>query len=290
MTLRVLVPGDEPALEAFLVRHADESMLLRSNMRAAGLVDRGAWLEGTYVAALERDTIVGVAGHFWNGMITLQAPAHAGAVACAVAQRSGRVVAGVLGPWAQAQEALRALGLERAPTNAEPREGLYALDLDELVVPAPLATGRVTCRRVRDDELELISTWHAEFSIETQGRTDGPMLRREAADLMAVFHRGGSTWLLEDAGRPVAFSAFSGALPDMVQVAAVWTPPDLRGRGYARAAVAGSLLAARADGVRRAVLLAHMPAAIRAYAALGFRLVGDYGLVLLTERRHFRRD
>ncbi|HET9708468.1 MAG TPA: hypothetical protein VFP39_09200 [Gemmatimonadales bacterium] len=39
--LRSIGPGDEPALEALLVRHADFSMFLRSNSQAAGLVYDG---------------------------------------------------------------------------------------------------------------------------------------------------------------------------------------------------------------------------------------------------------
>jgi len=48
--------------------------------------------------------------------------------------------------------------------------------------------------------------------------------------------------------------------------------------------VAGSLLAARKQGVARAVLFADPAnaAARRAYQFLGFQIVGDYGLVLLT--------
>src|SRR5204863_106038 len=60
--------------------------------------------------------------------------------------------------------------------------------------------------------------------------------------------------------------------------------PELRGRGYARSVVAGSLLAARKQGIARAVLFADPAnaAARRAYLSLGFRIVGDYGLVLLA--------
>src|SRR2546425_12835478 len=73
-------------------------------------------------------------------------------------------------------------------------------------------------------------------------------------------------------------------LPEIVQIGGVWTPPELRGRGYGRAVVAGSLLAARERNVRRAVLFAdpRNTAAQRAYLVLGFELVGDYGLVLLA--------
>jgi predicted GNAT family acetyltransferase len=70
-----------------------------------------------------------------------------------------------------------------------------------------------------------------------------------------------------------------------VQVGGVWTPPARRGRGYARAAVAGSLLDARARGVTRGVLFTaqeNRPAQ-RAYEALGFQVVGDYGLLGFSE-------
>lgn len=36
-TIQILKPGDEKALEAFLIQHANTSMFLRSNSRAAGL-------------------------------------------------------------------------------------------------------------------------------------------------------------------------------------------------------------------------------------------------------------
>jgi uncharacterized protein len=50
-TLRTLQPGDELSLEAFLLQHTNISMFLRSNLRAAGLLDLDARFQGTYVAA-----------------------------------------------------------------------------------------------------------------------------------------------------------------------------------------------------------------------------------------------
>src|SRR6266851_7669584 len=96
--LRVLQPGDETALDAFLVDHTDTSMFLRANARAAGLIDRGAPLEATYVAALEGGRITGVAAHCWNGMVLVQAPAHTGALACQAVRRSGRARGDDLAP------------------------------------------------------------------------------------------------------------------------------------------------------------------------------------------------
>jgi predicted GNAT family acetyltransferase len=70
-------------------------------------------------------------------------------------------------------------------------------------------------------------------------------------------------------------------LPDIVQLGGIYTPPELRGRGYAKAAVDASLLAAIERGATRAVLFTNNPSAARSYEAVGFRRLGDYGLVLL---------
>ena len=73
-------------------------------------------------------------------------------------------------------------------------------------------------------------------------------------------------------------------IPETVQIGAVWTPPELRGRGYARAVVAGALRTAASEGARRAVLFtgeSNTPAR-QTYQGLGFRRVGDYGIVLFS--------
>jgi predicted GNAT family acetyltransferase len=56
----------------------------------------------------------------------------------------------------------------------------------------------------------------------------------------------------------------------------------LRSRGWARAAVASQLAAVIGEGVSRAILFTgeDNPAARRAYQAIGFRPLGDYGLLL----------
>jgi len=280
--LRLLRPGDEGALETFLARHVNSSMFLRSNARAAGLVDRGAPGQATYVAALEGGEIVGVAAHCWNGMVLVQAPAHVAVLAREAVRRSGRAVAGFSGPWEQVAAARHGLGLEDRGAGKDSREDLYALDLRQLVVPPALAAGQVRCRHPEPAELDLVVRWRVAFSLEALSATDAPALETAGrADVLLLEERGAG-WLLLDGATPVAYSAFNAMLPEIVQIGGVWTPPALRGRGYARAVVAGSLVAARKRGVQHAVLFADPlnPAAKRAYLSLGFRIVGDYGLVL----------
>jgi predicted GNAT family acetyltransferase len=277
--IRPLRGGDEQLLETFLVRHADSSMFLRSNSRAAGLVYHGQPLEAEYVAAFDDDRIVAVAAHCWNGMLLVQAPVEVAAVARAAVAQSGRPVAGLSGPAEQVTAARTALSLDDRPAPKFGREELFALDLAGLIVPGPLAAGRWTCRHPRPDELDFLVDWRIDFAREALQFPDSPTLRGECERELTLVHERGSNWVLEDGGL-VSYAAFNARLPDIVQIGGVWTPRELRGRGYGRAVVAGSLLEVRQTGVRRAVLFAEREAAKRAYMGIGFRVVGEYGLVL----------
>ncbi|WP_255362889.1 GNAT family N-acetyltransferase [Anabaena sp. CA = ATCC 33047] len=93
-------------------------------------------------------------------------------------------------------------------------------------------------------------------------------------------------WVLVAEDQPVAYSAFSGRLPDVVQIGGVWTPPELRGKGYAKCVVAGSLLEVRSQGVHRAILFTSPEnlAAQAAYRGIGFHPTGEkFGLVLFKQ-------
>jgi uncharacterized protein len=285
--LRVLRPGDEVALEAFLASHADTSMFLRANARSAGLVDRGEPLQATYVAAIAAGEIRGVAAHCWNGMVLVQAPEHVAAVTREAVRHSRRTVTGFSGPWDQVVAARRALDLDAAPAAKDSRDELYVLDLARLVLPSALATGAARCRHPAQSELEQLVQWRVQFAVEALGAVDGAELRSASRGDVLLHHERGSDWVLVAGPDLVSYSVFNAMLPEIVQIGGVWTPPQLRGRGYARSVVAGSLLAARKQGVHRAVLFADPlnVAARAAYLALGFQIVGDYGLVLLTPPR-----
>ncbi len=280
--IRLLQPGDESTVDAFLAQHADSSLFLRSNLRK-GIADRGEIYHGPWAGAFEDGRLVGVAQHSRFGSMLPQAPRHAGELARAAARSSAHPVRGFVGPRAQALAARAALGLDGAPMGVESFEGLYAVALDALVVPPMLASGRWQCRRARRAEIDLLVEWRAGFNAETNGQADDPALHTASREEIERGLAEGASWVLEADGVPVAFQQFNAMLPDVVQVGGVWTPPSLRSRGYARAIVAGALLAVRRDGVRRAVLFTgddNIPAQ-RAYHALGFTRVGDWALLFL---------
>lgn len=278
---RLLGPGDEAALEALLARHADSSMFLRNNIRRAGLIDRGRIHEASYVGLDDGGELLAAAAHAWSGLVLLQAPIAADALAAAAVRASGRGVTGLLGPWDQILAAKPAVRLV-APPGFVSREVLMALALDELVLPPALATGRWICRRAGPKDEALTVEWSIAYQIEALNACPSPELAAGTRAYLGRLQAEGCQWLLEVDGRPAAYCAFNAVLPDRVQVGGVFTPPAWRGRGHARAVVAGALMAARDSGIDRAVLFTgeHNAAAQRAYRSLGFVEIGDYGVVL----------
>src|SRR5690348_7002289 len=131
MSSEIAIAGeiDRAALEAYLVTRTDSSMLLRGNLREAGLAwtpPAGERLQAQFAIARDGAAVIGVAAHCWNGNLLVQADAHAGELAVAVVQHSGRPVAGLLGPADQVAAARAALGLAGAATTGDHDETLMA--------------------------------------------------------------------------------------------------------------------------------------------------------------------
>jgi ribosomal protein S18 acetylase RimI-like enzyme len=289
--VRALGPGDEALLERFLAAHPHSSLFLLSNSRAAGLLDGELPYQGAYVGAFEEGALRAVAALYWSGILVLQAPEpeHLDLVVEAVARRATRPLRGFSGPWSQVERARRVLGLEGAACTLEGKEVLFALELSRLRIPPALASGEVHSRRAREEDADLLARWRHDYLVEIMGKRPGEPLMAEAREFVSRLRQEGSLFVLTQGPSVVALSAFNARLPEVVQIGGVYTPPDLRSRGHARAVVAGSLRMALADGVGSAVLYTpvdNLPAQ-RAYRALGFEEVGDYGIILLEQEHRF---
>ena len=281
MQIRQLATGDELRLEAFLASHRDSSMFLRSNARRAGLGYAGERFQAIYAGAFRDGVMVGVVAHGWNGMLLIQAPELGDELARACLGWSQRPVSGLTGPLEQVRQVTAALRLDTTNAKFRSDDWLYALDLVELVVPPELATGATLSRPPLEAERERLHAWRLAYDIELLGSTDSVETRARTAAALDRQVTDGAVWVAVDRGLPVSIAAFTAVLPDIVQLGGIYTPPELRGWGFARVAIAGSLLAARERGVTRAVLFTANPNAVRTYEALGFRRIGDYALILL---------
>jgi len=280
--LRRVDESDRTALAAFLDRHADTTLFLRGNLAEAGLGESTHPFGGVWIGAFEGDALAAIATHFNGGNIVVAGDAAVRDAAQLAARTSGRPVRGVVGPWQAARSAVDALALD-APPALESRERLYRLDLDRLVVPEPLASGALRCRGAREEELDALADWRMAYEAENLAIQGRPGQRAAALESVARAYDTDRLFVLDDAAdAPVASSAFNASADGIVQVGGVFTPPGLRRRGYGRSVVAGSLLLARARGAHRSVLFTGTEnvAAQRAYEALGYEEVGDYGIVL----------
>jgi len=123
-----------------------------------------------------------------------------------------------------------------ARTRVTPRlkraQGLYAL---EHVLPVPTAPGGMRAQEPRDTELMV--AWLLAFGAEALGDLDAD----EADALRIVEYRltaeRAGLMLWEDEAT-VSVAGFGGETPNGIRIGPVYTPPDLRGRGYATALVA----------------------------------------------------
>ncbi|MEM7751157.1 MAG: GNAT family N-acetyltransferase [Pseudomonadota bacterium] len=291
MTIRKLNNDDRAETEAFLSRHAESSMFLLSNSRRSGfLYDDKPFHADYYASVASCGAIDGVLAHCWNGNIILQAP-EPGALNTIIgifSEEVTRPIAGVLGPGSQATPAITMLGLDDASYSINVNDGLFSLDLDKLLRPSGLADPDLKVVRAADCEPALIGRWLKGFEIEALGKDDDEALDKAIESRTANLEKWPDLWVMEISGTPVAMSGFSARLTDMVQVGAVWTPPEHRGQQFARTVVAATLSRAKAEGVERAVLFANSPAAIRSYEAIGFRRIDSYQIAMLKRPIHLK--
>jgi predicted GNAT family acetyltransferase len=272
--VRALKHADEGMVERFLVEHRDSSMFLRSSIRG------GALGKAAYAGGFRDGRLVGVVAHGSNGMVVLQAPEVVAELAGACVSWSGRRISGLSGPLDQVRKARTALELDEAATIRAGEEGLYAVDLSDLVIPESLSSGAVACREPEPSERDALCDWRLAYDLEAVGASDTPEQRTRASAYLDAQIAKRNVWVAAENGVPVSLAGFNAVLPDMVQVGGVYTPPALRGHGFAKAAVGGALLAARERGASRAVLFTDNPSAVRTYGALGFVRVGAYSVVL----------
>ena len=282
--IRALDDRDATTLADFLTSRIETSIFLRSNSIKSGLTDGDRPYHGAYVGAFEEGTLVGVAAHYWNGMIILQAPRYVEQLVKEVMEVSSRPLAGVIGPLAQALEALSALGVSRDELTADSPEILYSLSLDALRIPPRRDGQELKASPPREEDFDQLVEWTLAYEQEALGVAVTPARRAHVSTRLVRAINEGALYVMTDHDVLVSQTGFNSEVPGIVQIGGVWTPPHLRGRGYARTIVARHLITARDRGVEKAILFtAHdnLPAQ-KAYESLGFERIGDYAIMLLN--------
>ncbi|MFI1224622.1 MULTISPECIES: GNAT family N-acetyltransferase [unclassified Streptomyces] len=155
--------------------------------------------------------------------------------------------------------------------RTEQEQRLYRLDLLRPPSPAPEGRARAATRADR----ALLVGWVQGFADATgQSKSAAPWLVDEGTE------RGALT-LWESGGAPVALAGRSRMLAGRVRVTLVYTPSELRGRGYAAAVTAEASRAALEAGAAEVLLFTDLanPTSNGVYRRIGYEPVADRLLV-----------
>jgi predicted GNAT family acetyltransferase len=125
-------------------------------------------------------------------------------------------------------------------------------------------------------DLDLLERWMGAFHAEAMGETVDPELR----DAIARRVRAGALYLWEQDGEPRSMAASARPTAHGIAINSVYTPPALRGRGFATTCVAALSQRMLDAGRRFCVLFTDLanPTSNAIYARIGYRPVADSAL------------
>jgi predicted GNAT family acetyltransferase len=207
----------------------------------------------------------------WNIVLSCTDRPEAWAALVSDIAATSTVVPGVTAPvdsaaaFASAWTAVHDVVAERAMA-----ERIYRL---ERVIPPVGVPGAMRLGTTFDRD--LLVSWVNAFLVEALE----PRNPEEAAILVdRSFRAGTRTWYLwEDGGRPVSVAATGGPTPRGIRVGPVYTPPEVRGHGYASAVTAAASQAELEKGRTFVFLFTDLenPTSNKIYQRIGYEPVID---------------
>lgn len=173
---------------------------------------------------------------------------------------------GVLGNTAMAEGFAAAWQAATGETPSPAHEmTLYVADRAAASGDVP---GRL--RAAEAGESEWVAECFVKFNIAIGA---GDAVRDESRTSAAASMRRGDVWVWEVGASPVSMACCSRMASDGARVGPVYTPPAMRGRGYASVAVAALTARLLGDGARWCVIFADMANAAtnRMYRRIGYK-------------------
>jgi predicted GNAT family acetyltransferase len=140
----------------------------------------------------------------------------------------------------------------------------------------PPVTG--VLRRAEESDLDIATRWVAAFL-----RDANPSEVSDPSELARRFFGYGGLFVWDD-GEPVSMTGFGGKTPSGVRVSLVYTPPAMRRRGYATAAVGALTRLLLDEGNRYCCLYTNLanPTSNRIYQKIGYQPLCDVNEYVLT--------
>ncbi|HEX2907229.1 MAG TPA: GNAT family N-acetyltransferase [Phototrophicaceae bacterium] len=151
-------------------------------------------------------------------------------------------------------------------------ERIYKL---ETVRPVRGVSGEM--RRATAADRDLLVRWGLAFNQEALGEADLARVERLTDTTLATDPQVRGRFLWIDNGQPVCLVGYSGPTPNGIRIAPVYTPPELRGRGYASAGTAAVSQWLLDQGRKFVFLYTDLsnPISNHVYQNIGYEAVGD---------------
>jgi predicted GNAT family acetyltransferase len=130
---------------------------------------------------------------------------------------------------------------------------------------------------MRADDVDLVARWFEEFTAEAWGeRFDAARAVPEMRSRVDAAAKGMALW--RDGGVPVSMAGYGGMTPTGARIGPVYTPPSLRGHGYASGLTAALTRQLFERGRRGCFLFTDTAnrTSNAIYAAIGYRPVADF--------------
>lgn len=253
--------------EWLLRREEENNLILAIATRLRTKPD--TWGHPVYLATLfEGETLVGCACRTGAAALLLTELPEL-ALVCLADDLAARTDAlpGVTGP-PRAARRFAALWCTRKKAAGRPGLQLRVYAAGSIALPRPPPRGAL--RRAREGDAALLAEWIAHFRAEAhvQSTGSGPSVEERI--------RHGACFFWED-GAPVSMAMIVGRTPHGARLGGVYTPPPLRGRGYASACVGELSQQLLREGARFCFLYTDRanPVSNGIYARLGYRPFGD---------------
>ena len=226
-----------------------------------------------FLAASDRGRVVGVAMQTppQNVLVSEMDAAVVAPIAAAVAEL-GATVPGVLGPTAVAR-AFADQWTARTHTTASLNLRERIFRIDRVVAPRPVSG---TWRIAEERDRALLAEWSWAFRLEAIPGVPLRDDRHEMADRW-IRRLSRTIYLWED-GDVVSLAGAGGETPSGTRIGPVYTPRELRGRGYASNLVAATTQHQLDSGRQFCFLFTDLanPTSNKIYQALGFSPVCDF--------------
>ncbi len=239
------------------------------------LEDPGQYPTTPYLAAvIDGERVVGAALRTPPWRIVLSVfDADAVAVAEALAgDLAGMELPGMVGPT-ESTAAFASAWATRTGATVRLTRHERSFRLRHVIPPRPTPGHMV---RGSAEHRAILAAWSQAFEEEAHVGSPNPTDHDATAERW-IRGIGRTAWLWIDEGRPVSLAGVGGLTPHGIRVGPVYTPPELRGRGYASNLVAEASQL-QLDGGRQFVFLftdLANPTANRIYQSIGYEPVID---------------